>query len=72
MNWFAQPGDVALSLLLPLGLGNLFGFFRRDVFLLDVLVIFSFLHCKVGTPGRQHRAGQTSTLKEKKQKKSVV
>lgn len=62
LNGFADPGEVALSLLLPLGLGNLFGFLCGDVFLLDSLIIFGFLHGEVWTPGRQRGTEQKISI----------
>lgn len=47
LNRLSDPCQVALGLLLPLSMSNLFGLLQWNIFLDNVLVIFSLLYSKV-------------------------
>lgn len=46
-DWFTNPHQVALGLLLSLSMRNFFGFLYWSIIFLNVLIIFSLLYCKV-------------------------
>ena len=47
LNRLSDPCQAAHSLLLPLGLGNLFGLFNWNIDLFNSLIIFSLLNCQI-------------------------
>lgn len=65
LDRFSNPCQAALGLLLPLSLRNLFGLLHWNIFLFNVLIIFSLLYCKVWASTKKVAYWQSKKIRTK-------